>query len=203
LKSQPRPPSGDFATAKLSIQMIDPATLIRVSRHDTGEPYFGKSGANRFDDPRKKPRGGKFGTCYFGASLHCAFAETVLHNEVADLRMGGFRIAAEELNRYVLTFSGEPLKIAVLTGIPLKNLGGDGALSTVTPYAIPQQWALAIHQHPQKVDGFLYVSRHHNKEDALVVFSRARKKIKLATAVDFGEYAGAAKVLIDFRVQPL
>ncbi len=73
-----RPPSEHFANATLVTREIPPAVLVRVSRYETGEPYFGKSGGNRFDDPRKRRR---YGTSYFGFDLHCAFAETVLHDE--------------------------------------------------------------------------------------------------------------------------
>lgn len=75
-------PGEHFASATLVTREVVPAALVRISRFATGEPYFGKSGGNRFDDPRKRRR---YGTRYFGVDLHCAFAETVLHDEVADL----------------------------------------------------------------------------------------------------------------------
>lgn len=50
--------------------------LYRISRYSSGEPYFGRTGANRFDDPtRAKAR--RFGTCYLGLSLEVAIAETM------------------------------------------------------------------------------------------------------------------------------
>lgn len=192
-------PSKHFASARLATREIDPATLVRVSRYDTGEPYFGKSGGNRFDDPRKR---GRYGTSYFGFGLHCAFAETVLHDEVADLRLGGFPLATTELERYVLSFSGSPLRVAILHGVPLKNLGGDGALSSIVPYDIPQRWSLAVHKHEQQVDGFLYMSRHLNTAEALVLFDRAAPKLRLENAIRFWDHAEAAGVLRDFNVLP-
>jgi hypothetical protein len=192
-------PPKDFAKAKLITKPVDPALLVRISRHTTNEPYFGRSGGNRFDDPRKKK---KYGTSYFGFNLHCAFAETVLHNESAQ-KNGGFRLPTSELDRYVLTFNGDLLNVAVLHGIELKNLGGDGSLSTVTPYTVPQQWSLAVHDHAQKVDGFVYMSRHMNTAEALVVFDRAKDKLKVKNAIELRNYPGAAGVLIDFRIHPL
>jgi hypothetical protein len=193
-------PSKNFADTKLVTRDIDPANLVRVSRYNTGEPYFGRTGGNRFDDPRSR---GKYGTCYFGFDLRCAFAETVLHDESPDLKLGGFRIATTELERYVLSFAGSTLNVAVLTGVPLKNLGGDGTLSTIKPYDVPQQWSVAVHKHPQQVDGFLYISRHVNTAEALVLFDRAATKLTLKDAIPFQEYPGAAGVLMDFRVHPL
>ncbi len=58
---------------------VDPAGLIRVSNHNTGEPYFGKSGWNRFDDPHLV-LSARYGTSYFGESLSVAVAETLLHD---------------------------------------------------------------------------------------------------------------------------
>ena len=169
-----QPPSADFEGLALPVTPIHPAQLIRISRRGTGEPYFGKSGLNRFDDPRTSlPPAQRFGACYFGLSLSCAFAETVLHDRVA--QRGGFALPMTELDRRVLQFSGRPLQLANLTGAHLKRLGADGSLSTIMPYGLPQAWALALHQHPAQVDGFLYVSRHLNNECAAIVFDRARK----------------------------
>jgi hypothetical protein len=188
-----------FAQAVLETETVDPGRLVRVSRHNTKEPYFGKSGGNRFDDPEQK-----YGTSYFGFTPACAFAETVLHDEEPDLSIGGFRIARSELEgRYVLGFSGTPLTVARLYGIPLKNLGGDGSLSTVQPYDIPQAWSAAVHAHKEKVDGFLYVSRHLNNELALVVFERAKKKFKLGSAISLPDYPGAGRLLMDFHILSL
>lgn len=55
------------AAVRFSPVNVDPSALVRVSRHDTGEPYFGRSGGCRFDDPRKS-----FGTCYLGFNLTVA-----------------------------------------------------------------------------------------------------------------------------------
>ena len=192
-----------FAKATLEVESVEPQSLIRISRHNTKEPYFGKTGGNRFDDPRPIAQGKKYGTSYFGFSLHCAFAETVLHDEVIDHDIGGFRIAPSELDRYVLTFEGKPLKVAILCGVALKNLGGDGALSAITPYDIPQAWSLAVHQHKEKVDGFIYMSRHVNTERALVLFDRAKKKIRMKDALKFATHPDAQMVLTDFHIRAL
>lgn len=190
-------PGKHFASASLTIREVTPTALVRISRYATGEPYFGKSGGNRFDDPRPRRR---YGTCYFGFDLHCAFAETVLHDEVADLVLGGFPLVTTELDRYVLSFDGEPLTVAVLHGLPLKNLGGDGALSTIVPYDVPRQWSLAVHRHPRRVDGFLSMSRHLNTSEALVLFDGAESRLSLSGAVPFRHHPQAVRVLRDFNV---
>jgi len=190
-------PGEHFASATLTTRDVAPTQLVRISRYATGEPYFGRSGGNRFDDPRKRRR---YGTSYFGFDLHCAFAETVLHDEVADLALGGFPLVTTELDRYVLSFDGAPLTVAALHGLPLKNLGGDGALSTTMPYDVPQRWSLAVYRHPRSVDGFLYMSRHLNTSEALVLFDRAGPKLSLGNAVPFRRHPDALRILRDFNV---
>ena len=69
-----RPPT-DLAKLKVRLAKVDVSKLFRISRHETGEPYFGRSGANRFDAPDRS-----YGTCYCGFDLQTALAETVLHD---------------------------------------------------------------------------------------------------------------------------
>ncbi len=82
----------------------------------TGEPYFGKTANNRFDD-RSKPKKNRFGTCYFGLDLETAIAETVLPDEMPV--KGTFSIAYTEIDsRYLVRFKRGSLMLANLTGIP-------------------------------------------------------------------------------------
>jgi hypothetical protein len=167
-------PSPDFSELPLKVRRVSVTALKRIGRHDSGEPYFGRHAANRFDDPDKR-----FGTCYCGRQLDTAIAETVLHDEVPE--KGRFRIRQEDIEaRYLVTFAAGDddgvLRLADLTGPHLKRLGGDNSLSAEQPYDVPQTWSAAVHAHPAKVDGFLYVSRQLNDKKAVVVFDRARGK---------------------------
>lgn len=72
---------------------------------------------------------------------------------------------------------GRLLVLADFTRTALKALIGDGSISTITPYKLPQAWARAVHQHPAGVDGILYVSRHVNDQNAVVLFDRAGLKL--------------------------
>jgi len=103
------PPSG-YAATNLKPRYIAAERLIRLSLHNKAEPYFGKRATNRFDDPKRR-----FGTCYFGLTLGVAFAETVLHDEVAV--DGVFHIAPEEFERrHVVEFDGDELTLAPVFG---------------------------------------------------------------------------------------
>lgn len=193
----PLPPR-DLASIPLRTVELAPARLCRISRYRSGEPFFGRSAANRFDDPgRIKSR--RFGTCYLGLSLEVAIAETILHDEMPE--NGGFAVAAQELeNRCVVRFRGAPLLLADLTGAALKTLVGSGGISTITPYDVPQRWAKALHQHPAGIDGLMYMSRHVNSEKAVVVFDRAAAKLGQPAYVPLAEARGALKALMNLRI---
>ncbi|MFK7967033.1 MAG: RES family NAD+ phosphorylase [Burkholderiaceae bacterium] len=179
---EPSPQLGDIA---LKIHTVAVQDLVRISRHNSGEPFFGRQAANRFDDPARQ-----FGTCYCGLDLTTALAETVLHDEVP---MGGkFYVPREEvLTRYAVHFnrSDQQLRLANLTGPSLAVLGADGAIST-DAFAVPQRWAAALHEHSAAVDGLLYVSRVVNDRYAVAVFDRAAHKLGEATYAPLKEAVG-------------
>ena len=152
-----QPPATDFSHLPLHIKEISVASLKRVGRRNTGQPYFGQHAAYRFDDPKKY-----FGTCYCGQQLDTAIAETVLHDEVPE--KGQFKIQQEDIDtRYLVTFArgteNGMLKLADLPGQNLKRIGGDNSLSAEYPYDMTQQWSAAVNAHPANVDGFIFVSK--------------------------------------------
>ncbi len=154
MPSVPRP-SRSLQTQLLSTVEVRPEKLFRITRHASGEPYFGRTGANRFDD-RSSVKSRRFGTCYFGLSLEVAMAETILHDEMPV--RGKFLIAAQEIeSRHLVRFKGDPLTLVDLTGISLKTLVGSSEISTVMPYELPQLWSMALHRHPVQADGLLYM----------------------------------------------
>jgi|GEM_PF-5706026 len=110
-------PPQDLNTQALYIEHLNPSRLYRVSRHLTGEPYFGRSGGNRFDSTSRE-----YGTCYLGCSLTTALAESVLHDLVP--RGGYYAVSAEDLAAcYVHQFFGTPLRLANLTGALSESTG--------------------------------------------------------------------------------
>lgn len=160
------PPAPDFSTLPLHTVEIHPSCLLRVSSHQTGEPYFGRSAGNRFDDPKQE-----YGTCYTGGNLMTALAESILHD--LEPSAGRYRVAAEDVaRRFVHEFEGAPLRIAELRGRHLNILGGHGELCGTTDYALTQTWSVAVHSHPDKVDGFRYMSRLLTDQWAVVLFYR-------------------------------
>jgi hypothetical protein len=196
-----KPPSKKFGSLTLPVTDVDASSLLRISSYNTGEPFFGKTKKNRFDDPRKMGKARRFGTCYTGFTLECAFAETVLHNRVAV--NGGFEVPVSELeNPFVVSFKAAPLCVAVLVGTELKTLGGDGELSTITPYDIPQKWSLAVHKHPARVDGLVYMSKHVNNQYALMLFDRAKPKLIADVITPFPDFPGSLRTTMRLKVTP-
>ena len=190
-------PSKRLSTVKLDIEYVDPSALVRVSRHDTGEPYFGRSGGCRFDDPLKS-----FGTCYLGFNLTVAFAESVLH-DLSPVR-GRFSVPVTEVSgRFALAFQGPKLKLAKLYGTSLLRLGGNGELSGTARYRLPQAWSVAIEAHPDAVDGFLYMSRRVNNELAVVLFHRpgsAPSPMTMHHAVQLHHHTNFVDVINDLGI---
>lgn len=117
---------------------------------------------------------------YAAATLEVCFAETLLRGgqKSAPLVGGITPLPYSELvKRCLVGFSGSELRLANFTGIALKNLGGDASVTSVVPYNVPQAWSEAIHSHPDNVDGLIYVSRHLNNAEAIVLFERAAPKL--------------------------
>jgi hypothetical protein len=159
-------PDRAFDTLRLKVVNLLAKKLFRISSHLTSEPFFGKRAAHRFDDPRKI-----FGTCYFGLKIDTAVAESILHD--IEPVQGGYDLDAQKVvDTYVHTFKGPDLKVADLTGHHLNVLGGHADLFGTASYDLPMLWSRAVHEHPQQVDGFMYVSRLLTPHRAVVLFDR-------------------------------
>lgn len=183
-------PAKNFNSLSLPTRQVRVDKLRRISRHDCGEPYFGRRGVYRFDDPEKR-----YGTCYCGFDLDTAIAESLLHDELPE--NGIFEIAQTQLTtqflvRFSPTAPNGVLTVADLTGHSLKRLGADNSISSEHPYDIPQLWSAAVHAHPSHVDGILFVSRQLNTKKAVVLFDRAGPKFGSATYTKLGSARGLA-----------
>ena len=128
-----------------------------------------------------------------------AFAETVLHDELPE--NGRFVVTPESLEcRFVVAFSGKTLKLADLTGPGLKLSGIDGSVSSIDDYHLPQRWSVAIYKHPLKVDGILYMSRHMNSGKSVVLFDRAKRKLKSQRYVPFLKHPDSTNTVLALHV---
>lgn len=184
-------PSDSVSTLVLAAVSVRPSQLVRISSYTVGEPYFGRTGNNRFDAPGC-PRAPQFASCYFGTNLAVAIAETILR-DLTPVN-GHFHVSRRTLiTKYVLRFSGRQLRLADLTGAQLKRLDGTADLAGTANYKITQAWALAVHTNPGTFDGFIYMSRHLNTDKAVVLFDRAAGKLMLSSYVKLSSAKGFAQ----------
>lgn len=183
----------------LEVVQCDPATLFRVSGHDSGEPYFGKNDTYRFDDPNPQVAA-RFGTCYLGTFLIVALAETLLHDRKPIRNCFMVELAVIQA-RFVIRYRGKSLILADLTGAALRRLGGHAELSGTSSYKSTKAWSAAIHAHPDQVDGLLYMSRHKNDEKALVLFDRCKARLTMVSATPLSVHPdlGQAATLLGIR----
>lgn len=159
----------------ISVVRMTIPELVRISGHQTGEPFFGDSGGNRFDAPGCHPGSPEYKCCYLGLSFDIALAESLLHDAVPV--RGAFPVVQSEIDRrWVHRFTGT-LDLMDLTGPLLKRMGGHAGLTGSGDYKLTQKWALAVFNNPQQVDGFLYMSRHLPTQQAVVLFDRAKPKL--------------------------
>ena len=59
---------------------------------------------------------------------------------------------------------------------------------------------MALHRHPQRIDGLLYMSRHLNDRQAAVVFSRAESKLGTATYAPLMSARSIHSVISELRI---
>lgn len=162
----------------LDVVSLPACELIRISSFASGEPFFGTSGGNRFDAPACLLKSPEYASCYLGLSFDVAFAESLLHDAVPT--KGRFKIARSEFDRrWVHRFLAR-LDLFDLTGHLLKTMGGHAGLSGTGNYKVTQKWAKAAFDNPLQVDGFVYVSRHLPNGKAVLLFDRAKDKLRLS-----------------------
>lgn len=96
--------------------------LVRISGHQTGEPFFGAGGGNRFDAPGCRTGSPEYKCCYLGLSFDVALAESLLHDAVPV--RGEFPVAKSEIvRRWVHRFKGSFNRMD-LTSPLLKRMDG-------------------------------------------------------------------------------
>ena len=169
LKPHPPPPE-DFNSLTLPVSTVSKRDYYRLnnSSYDSAI-YFDKSGDGRFDEPSLS-----YGICYVGESLEAAFIECFGR----DL---GIRFVSEELlrmrNLFVINNERE-LKLVNLFGSGLAQLGMDSRVTGGGDYELSRSWSEAIYNHPDRVDGIRYYSRHDNTRLCCGLFDRTSSVLK-------------------------
>jgi hypothetical protein len=166
----PSGPPADLAKRALPLVLWPAAApLYRVHPANRDPIYYGprKPPSQRFDDPDSR-----FGTLYVGTNLEIAFVETLLRNP--QLRMVAMSEVASR--RWSTLQTASAMRLVDFAGAGLNALGTDNGVNT-GPYMISRAWAAALHAHPSKPDGIIYVSRHNPAHRCIAVFG---KRIEVA-----------------------
>lgn len=162
----------------LPIETVSASDLMRLGPASySNQVFFGRNASYRFDAPDKS-----YGVMYAGLDLSTCVAEVLLRDEVLETPT----IYESDLARYVVArFLRTPqdFRLAKLYGA-MPGLGIDGQISTHPDYAITQAWSKAIHDHPDQVDGLIFLSRLNSGGRNVALFERARGTLNEASRAD-------------------
>jgi hypothetical protein len=168
IEEHPLPPD-NFQSKLLPIKeysqswyRLNPADFDSAIYFDCEASRRHRSGKGRFDSGKLD-----YGILYAGQNERGAFIETFGRN--LGIRTVS-QIALQQRNLFEIT-SDRPLKIVDIWGANLSKLGIDSRISS-GDYEVSRAWAKAIYQHPQKVDGICYHSRHEDTEICCGLFER-------------------------------
>jgi hypothetical protein len=84
-------------------------------------------------------------------------------------------------------------------------LGGNGELSGTCDYSLSKQWAAAVADHPDNVDGFIYMSRRVSDSVAVVLFERDKNRplpIRMRNAMPLHQHPDFLATMQALKVQP-
>jgi RES domain len=157
----PSPPE-DFRSRELPT-VSSKGTWYRLNDRDfTSSLYFDRSGSGRFDSPAQG-----YGILYVGADVCASWIECYGRSHGAK---GVSEIVLRQRNLFAIDSQRE-LVFADVTGNGLVKMGADARLSSGS-YVAARQWAQAIYDHPQVVDGIRYRSRHDDERYCYGIFDR-------------------------------
>ncbi len=155
---------------------VEASKLVRVTGHPRGEPYFGRTGRNRFDAPVPTPA---FGVTYCAPTLPTAFAESVLHiDKRFDTKRNCWVVSRTAVidTSWVVNLQrphAPKLRLFPLCGDLLTTMNIGNIVSAGRDYRATREIAAVIHNDDTTADGILYVSNRHNLHLAVALFERS------------------------------
>jgi RES domain len=167
LMPHPSPPA-DFRSRELPT-VCSKGTWYRLNDRDfPSSLYFDRSGSGRFDSPAQG-----YGILYVGADPYASWIECYGRTHGAK---GVSEIVLKQRNLFTIDSQRE-LVFADVTGNGLVKMGADARLSSGS-YVAARQWAQAIYDHPQAVDGIRYRSRHDDERYCYGIFDRCADELQ-------------------------
>jgi hypothetical protein len=155
------PPPADLRDRELPItEESGPWTRMHSVEHDP--VFFGRTGLNRFDDPRSE-----YGVLYAAEDAFGAFIESF------GRAPGRNVVSWEKLRSRPLSSieAGRLLRLVDLTGGGLARLGATAAIFT-DDYEKAQEWSHALHDHPSRPDGLRYRLKYDPSRVGVAIFDR-------------------------------
>ena len=155
---------------------VEASKLVRVTGHPRGEPYFGRTGRNRFDAPVPTPA---FGVTYCAPTLPTAFAESVLHIDKRFYTKRNCWVVSRTAvidTSWVVNLQrphAPKLRLFPLCGDLLTTMNIGNIVSAGRDYRATREIAAVIHNDDTTADGILYVSNRHNLHLAVALFERS------------------------------
>jgi hypothetical protein len=141
---------------------------LRIHRTEHAPINFGRTGANRFDDPRRE-----YGVLYAADTFDGAFIETF------GRRPGVNVVESEQLDDRALAAieALQPVRLVDLTGAGLAQVGAT-AYVTSGAHRCAQLWSRALWSHPGRPHGIRYRARHDPDCLCVALFERARPHVR-------------------------
>jgi RES domain-containing protein len=163
---EPLPPA-DLARRDLPIVRLA-GPWLRIHRQIHDPIFFGTTGLNRFDDPRRR-----YGVLYAAEALDGAFIETFGRSP------GVNTVSQRQLDERAVALidPARSLRLVDLTGPGLAHIGATGSLTSGS-HAIAQLWSRALWAHASRPDGLLFRARHDPSCLSVAIFSRAARVIR-------------------------
>ena len=195
----PSPPR-NFNSLSLVTESVEARELVRIAWRDPESHLsFRRSAAYRFDAPDRS-----FGVLYAAFDFETAFAETVLRKRPTLMDAGMIPLGYEEIDaRVVVALEGQgthPLRLIKLYDEGLVAARVDNSISSVEDYASTRQWAKALHDHPIRADGIIYMSRFLGARKSVALFERARDLVAPGRITPLLEHAELAALLDRYQV---
>ncbi len=135
--------------SELPIYILNQNTpLFRIHNRDYGALHF-----NRFQTRFASPEG-EYGVLYATLDVYVAFLEVI---RTVDPNI----VSVDVLKRMSLSklYPHRDLKLVDLSGAGVIKIGADSRIYTGS-YQISQSWSQTFYEHPDRVDGIYYPSRH-------------------------------------------
>lgn len=165
--------------------------------------HFGRSGGNRYDDPRLQ-----HGTLYVGFDLATVLMESVFRQHRWEHRAKRVITRTEVHSRIVRAIGVvEPLSLADLTapGVMASQFGLNLAQLASRRYVHTQRIAAQVHELAEpggvhRFDGVLYPSRNNHPATCAALFDRAAAKLALIDDIALRDHVDWPSFLSTYKV---